>query len=239
MFPTSDEAQQSVGFATNQIQTTSSRTPQLDSPSGRSQPARDSKSIRLAVYLYISSHYRISDNQREWIAHFQARLNLTQIQKALKFGHILTTDPRTRARMQITEKVIKTDSGELQKIALFRGKSIPIGNSRPKIREQRRIGVGYRDKGSLPKRSKFDWEADNTITVGLTYEGFETRSWDLTILWDPSEEQETESDGVMSDRRMTLTKRARELQRSPYVLEHPEPKVWKITLPNGPSESKT
>jgi hypothetical protein len=81
--------------------------------------------------LHISAHQALSDGQRAWIANFQSKMNLTQVQLSLKFLHQLNTNPRMRARLQVSAW------------------RIPSLNPRPKRREQRRIGVGYRDKGNL------------------------------------------------------------------------------------------
>lgn len=136
-----------------------SRTPRPDNPS-RLAPARLRRSTLLAIYLYLSAHNRISDQQREFIAHFQAKLNLAEIQSALKFAHTLTTDPRTRARLQVDNI------------------QVPTRRSRPKIRETRRIGVGYRDKGSL--RSSHRPALPGEVTLGAEAQSL---WWDVTPSW--------------------------------------------------------
>lgn len=80
----------------NKNEITSDSNGQNGTPSSRTTPhgtpKRDSislrslrKSTRLSVYLYIVSHYKLSDEQREFVANFQAKLNLAEIQSALKF----------------------------------------------------------------------------------------------------------------------------------------------------------
>lgn len=98
----------------------------------RVQLSRASRSIRLGALLYFAAHNTLESGQREWIARFQSRLNLDEIQKAISFMHLLTTNPRARARFE----------GQFQI-------RVPFSGPRPKRPEQRRIGVGYRDKGSL------------------------------------------------------------------------------------------
>lgn len=122
----------------------SDRTARLDIPNQVRESWRtQSKSIRLALMLYRVSHYELSDLQHQYIANFQRSLNLSQISKALKFLHVLTTDPRTRDRLWAQYY------------------PVPYYRERPnRLREKRRIGVGYRDKGSLPKNSKPSWDLE-------------------------------------------------------------------------------
>lgn len=98
----------------------------------RESLSRTSRSIRLGAVLYFAAHNHLEDEQREWIARFQSRLNLDEVRKAVQFMHQLTTNPRIRARFE----------GEYHI-------RVPFAGPRPKRPEQRRIGVGYRDKGSL------------------------------------------------------------------------------------------
>lgn len=144
---------------TNPFHTPESSTPirkeSSDRTARRSIPTQvretwrtQSKSIRLALMLYQSSHYRLQELQLLYIADFQSHLDFSQIQKALKFLHTLTTDPRTRDRLWAEYY------------------SVPYLRERPnRLREKRRIGVGYRDKGSLPKNSKPDWNKVNERSV--------------------------------------------------------------------------
>jgi len=178
------------------------------------------RSTRLSVYLFIVSHFRVSDEQREYVANFQAKLNLAEVQSALKFLHTLTTDPRTRARMQIPESQEKAE------------RLVPTLRPRPINRDQRRIGVGYRDKGSLPKRARPDWEKDNSLWVGLTSVQEATKVWDLTILGDPPEESRDESDGGSVATGVTTPGQILTDIFAPGKLEQVSEKVWKISLPS-------
>lgn len=202
------------------IRDPSDRTTCRDTPSQSVNLTRNlKKSTRLSVYLYISAHYRVEDRQREYIANFQSRLNLDEIQSALKFLHSLTTNPRLRARMRIPE------SRELVV------RLIPFQRPRPKPPDQRRLGVGYRDKGSLPKRSKMQWDQDNTLWAGYFSTASETGLWDYNILRDPSESPERKT---TEDRRVGKKPTQAELVfQNPQGLrlENPEPGVWKISLP--------
>lgn len=161
----------------------SDRTPQRDTPTWNGLPGRPRKVIRLSIYLYIAAHNRLSQAQRDYIANFQSRMNLAEVSSAMKFLQSLTTDPRTRARLHV-DRV-----------------TVPYQRTRPKILpEQRRIGVGYRDKGSLSKRSRPSWEKDNTLEGGYYTTAEETRSWDYTILFDPDLGDGNEADEVKSER---------------------------------------
>lgn len=142
-FHCSSEAQ------TSQIKESSDRTARRDIPNQvRDSWRSQTKSIRLALMLYRASHFQLEELQIQYIADFQRRLDLSQIQKALRFLHTLSTDPRTRQRLWAQDY------------------PVPFMRQRPqRLREQRRIGVGYRDKGSLPKNSKIDWTKVNERSV--------------------------------------------------------------------------
>jgi hypothetical protein len=208
-------------------ETTLSRTACPDIP--RSYPKTTlSKANRLAVFYYFSLHYNLREAQRQYVAHFQARLNLDQVQKALKFAHRLTTDPRLRARLGLTDRRI---DGELT--PLINGRPIPSGMRRLKLREQRRIGVGYRDKGSLPGRS-LSWDKDNTLQTGEST-ALVTAHWDLTLFYDPPSDLETEADKVVSERRNRLLEELFLNGGRPLRLSNPEQGVWCISAPPRPS----
>jgi len=191
-----------------------SRQPQSTGQSGHGLR----KSTLLGIYLYIAAHYRLEDRQVEYIARFQGRLNLSEIQRALKFAHTLTTDPRTRAR-------VKADSVQ-----------VPFFRPRPFRFEQRRIGVGYRDKGSLPRRPKPSWDKDNTLESGYTSIFEETRSWDLTILFSdspPVHGDEPDRDLPVGGKvRSGLPPRPGEPE---LVLWRTGEKTWCISAPSSPS----
>lgn len=100
-------------------------------PPGEKSP-RVRKAVYLAVMLHVAVHQHLAEEQKHFVAVFQSKLNLDQVQLSLDILHKLETNPRMRARLQVADF----------KVPFFR-------NSRPQRREQRRIGVGYRDKGSL------------------------------------------------------------------------------------------
>lgn len=177
------------------------------------------RSTRLSVYLYICAHYKLTDQQREFVAHFQSKLNLAEIQSALKFVHTLTTDPRTRARMQIPESQDRVET------------LVPTLDPRPHSSEPRRIGVGYRDKGSLPGYSRPSYDRDNTIEHGLTYQGELDRVWDLTLLLeDPEESSEVAPDGGLSAAAGMIPQAISLLHSGRVTLEQTGTNSWKISL---------
>jgi len=155
----SSHGQQSIQDTTNQAKKVG-RTTQRGNSTPIISRTRLKKSTKLALYLYIQAHYKLDQRQLEFIAHFQSRLNLDEIQSALKFVHLLTTNARTRARMQVGEHLS----------TLHNVKFVPFSQPRPNTHQQRRIGVGYRDKGSLPKPSRPDWDKYNERTVALREE---------------------------------------------------------------------
>lgn len=198
------------------------RTPQLGSPRGNSNPRAMKKATRLGLYLYISAHIKLKDQQIAYIANFQAKLNLEEVQRALQFSHVLTTDPRTRARNGLP---VHPES-EFDKIKL--GSLVPFLRARPARRDQRRIGVGYRDKGSLPRHSRPKWDKQNDIFLGES-EALETGHWDLTILYDPDESSQNET------RRSSAGQRINHLSDEHLPgprarLEQTGERDWKITL---------
>jgi len=192
------------------------RTPHRNNPTQLVRLADLKKATRLSIYLYISAHYTLADRQHEFIAHFQAKLNLDEIQSALKFMHVLTTDPRTRARMHVGES--HDDS--------FNRNLVPFSRPRPISLEQRRIGVGYRDKGSLPKPSSPDWEKKNERAVSIRDEN---APYDLTLIPDLLAESDEESAKVLSRLRRNYPELATILGVQTHKLENPEPGVWIIT----------
>lgn len=196
----------------------SSRTPQPDNPRASRNAHGYKKSTLLAIYLYHRVHNKLEDKQNQFIANFQRKMYLSEVLSSLEFLHKIETNPRIRARLRI-------DSVK-----------VPFYHPRPrKRRDQRRIGVGYRDKGSLPKRARPDWNKDNTLNPGES-EAQITKVWDLTILFDnPSEESE--------DKEPTedIVGQGGTLVASFYhnnsfgKISNPSGNIWIISGPNNPS----
>lgn len=194
----------------------SGRTTQPCNSTSLVRGTRFKKSTRLALFLYIQAHYQLDSRQLEYIAHFQAKLNLDEIQSALKFVHSLTTNPRTRARMQIGEH--HTVSHNVRQV--------PFSRPRPKLPQQRRIGVGYRDKGSLPKNSLPSWDKENERAVSLR-DG--NAVFDFTAIQDLLESKDKESNEVLSRLRKNYPEASFLFKRPFLKIENPEPGVWIIS----------
>jgi hypothetical protein len=105
-------------------------------PRAVQQTARTRRSTYLGILLYRIFHETCSDEQKEYVAYFQSKLNFAEVLRAMRLCHSLTTNPVARKRL---------------KPELWR---IPTLGPRPHLREKRRIGVGYRDKGSLRERHR-------------------------------------------------------------------------------------
>jgi hypothetical protein len=168
--------------------------------------------------LYIQAHYKLEDRQIEYIAHFQAKLNLAEIQSALKFVHVLTTDPRTRARMQVGEHHTPLNNQRL----------VPFSRQRPKLPQQRRIGVGYRDKGSLPKPSRPTWDKENERSVSLRDQA---AVFDFNLLKETLESLDKESAEVLSRLRKNYPEAEFLLRSSELQVRNTGPGVWIISKP--------
>jgi hypothetical protein len=179
------------------------------------------KSTRLGIFLYIQLHNKLEERQVEYIARFQAKLNLDEIQRALEFAHVLTTNPRTRSRMK-AESI-----------------SVPFYRPRPDRRTPiRRIGVGYRDKGSLPRYSKPEWDKDNTKWVGYGSHARESGVWDLTLLGEFLQVPQREP-----NEEMPIGEEASLKHLSPLgiltVLTRTGEKTWSISGPRSPSHERS
>jgi hypothetical protein len=88
------------------------------------------KTKYLGFLLFRAMESELTVEQLSFIAHFQAKLDLEQVQRALEFARKLERSPRLRARISADRRRIPT-----------------LKTVRPP--EKRRIGVGYRDKGTL------------------------------------------------------------------------------------------
>jgi len=101
-------------------------------------PANAGKSLREAKYLgfllFLQAQGELSEGQCRFVLRLQAKLNLDQIQCALRLVTKLAKSPRSLARAR----------KELERVRVT-CPSLPDKSIR---REQRRVGVGYRDKGA-------------------------------------------------------------------------------------------
>ena len=108
----------------------SAEVPVSVTPADKSQ-FRLKKSRYFGVLLYRNLTEKLTDQQKGFIAYYQGKLQLEELLSAWKFTRILLSDPRARSRVRIHEI------------------RVPALYERAPAREKRRIGVGYRDKGTL------------------------------------------------------------------------------------------
>lgn len=112
------------------------RTPRHDSSRQKTSSSyprvqRLKRSTRIGVFLYLARQGHMSTEQRAFLAHLQGKANFDELARAIKVYKDLCSSERLRARLQIEKR------------------HIPAEPSPPRPKEQRRIGIGYRDKGSL------------------------------------------------------------------------------------------
>lgn len=93
--------------------------------------------------MYLASTRNLSSEQKAFLAHTQGKLNHDELSRALRIYSDLCSDVRLRARFGVEHT------------------TVPVLPPARKTREQRRIGIGYRDKGSLrpPHRPSLPGEA--------------------------------------------------------------------------------
>lgn len=101
------------------------------------------RSTRYGVLLYLGSTRNLTSEQKAFLAHQQEKLNSQELNRALKVYSDLRRDERYRARLGISENT-----------------HVPAEHPPPRRTEQRRIGIGYRDKGALrpPHRPRLPGE---------------------------------------------------------------------------------
>lgn len=94
------------------------------------------KSTYFGILLYLLSEYRedLGPEQVAWIVRFQSKLRDEELLRAAQFSSKLRTEPRT---LQRTQSEIERVRRNVPRLEL------------PRLRESRRIGIGYRDKGAL------------------------------------------------------------------------------------------
>ena len=111
-------------------------TPRRNTP--RSSRTKVSRAVYHGGLLYRAATESISDEQKEFLCYHQEKLNEAELQKALLVMSQLLRSPRSLARAN----------------GSWLPAWVPTLHTKLKLREQRRIGVGYRDKGSLRPRHK-------------------------------------------------------------------------------------
>lgn len=100
--------------------------------------SKESKSVKQSTYLgfllFLMEQGELSKNQELFVLRLQSKLNLDQIQHSIKLLVKLSKSSRSVARSR----------KELDRIR----DTCPALPDKSILREQRRIGVGYRDKGA-------------------------------------------------------------------------------------------
>jgi len=114
---------------------TDSRTTPRGIPTQRKAGKEPRRSTRLGYLLFLQSKGRLSPGQQAFLMELQKRVKLEELERAAELLRRLLVSQRSAAR---AEK-------ELQETLAW----CPVLDSKSIRREQRRIGVGYRDKGSL------------------------------------------------------------------------------------------
>jgi hypothetical protein len=105
------------------------------------------RSTKVGVYLYLASTRKLTSEQKAFLAHTQGKLNYDELNRALRIYSDLCSDQRLRARLGVENTTVP---------------ALPPPR-RPK--EQRRIGIGYRDKGSLRPPHRPSLPGEDTIST--------------------------------------------------------------------------
>jgi len=101
---------------------------------------RQKKSVFLGYLLYLQREKRLGEGQERYLLQLQAKVNLDELLSAVKLMQALAQSSRSAARAEQDLQAVQS-----------RTPSLPAKSTLP---EQRRIGVGYRDKGSLRPKHK-------------------------------------------------------------------------------------
>lgn len=94
----------------------------------------------LGYLLFLQRNKSLSEDQERFLLKLQAKVKFEELQSAILLLQKLLASPRAAAR-----------SKEDLELALRKCGRLPAKSSRPEVR---RIGVGYRDKGSLRPKHK-------------------------------------------------------------------------------------
>jgi hypothetical protein len=112
--------------------------PVTSKPSSGRARLRKSRFIGVLIYILQKRKTefkgRVSINQALWIQDLVARQSLTVLEQASSYARIINTSPRVRSSL----------NGEINRILRVDRTPSPIT-----LAEKRRIGVGYKDKGTL------------------------------------------------------------------------------------------
>ena len=96
---------------------------------------RQARSVFLGYLLYLQRQRRLSEDQERYLLELQRKVRMDELQRSIKLLEGLVLSPRSAARAEQDLKAVQS-----------RCPRLPAKSTLP---EQRRIGVGYRDKGSL------------------------------------------------------------------------------------------
>lgn len=178
------------------------RTPRHSTPHRRTSsvppPTRGlRRSTRLGILYFLASTRTISDQQRAYLIHHQGKAQLNELDRARKVFSDLKSDPRVRARLHVEQY------------------HIPVLPEPRKPKERRRIGIGYRDKGSL--RPLHRPTKPGEVTVGSSEEALLQQhfSWTPRTL-EAGERNTSDEFGLQFARSLTAPRRAALLRGQSY-----------------------
>lgn len=156
------------------------------------------RSTRLGVLYFLARTTNISEEQRAFLAHLQGKADLQEINRAWQVYSRLNASKRVQARMGVQT---------------HRFPALPLKAKH--LKEERRIGVGYRDKGSL--RSPTSSVTTGEVTVNGEHEdtlqqhfGWTPRSLEV------GEVLTSEDYGLQFARSLTAERRAQLLRGQSY-----------------------
>lgn len=138
--------------------TTTGKDVRMDAKAKCSRPAEPPRSVTrtlperrlktstfLGMLLFLQRNNRLSEDQERFVLKLQGKVKFEELQSAIELLRRLTESPRAAARASQDLEACLRKCGRLP------------AKSRPA--ENRRIGVGYRDKGSLRPKHKPHAEA--------------------------------------------------------------------------------
>jgi len=117
------------------------RTPQPDNP--RLKESRPRRSTYLGMLFFLQTQDRLSPGNLRFVRGLQSKVKFEELYRAVNLC----------SSLQISRKSAARAEQELSRIQ----RNCPILPAKSKRREQRRIGVGYRDKGSLRAKHEDHW----------------------------------------------------------------------------------
>lgn len=113
-------------------------TPRLAARSSNLRKKKEERlkpSTYLGMLLFLSEQKQLVEDQLRFVRKLQGKLRFSELEKAIELCKKLKESPRSAARARV----------ELERLT----RECPRISSKSIIPEQRRIGVGYKDKGAL------------------------------------------------------------------------------------------